>query len=53
MTSSVHWPRNLNLVDQQPAAVRSFVKANADRETARRAEQDRRIEARTRSRDTP
>jgi hypothetical protein len=53
MTSSVHWPRNLGLVEQHPATVHAFVQARAEHETARRAEQDHRIEARARSRDTP
>jgi len=53
MTSSVHWPRNLGLVEQHPAAVHAFVQTHAETEAARRAEQDRRIEARARSRDTP
>lgn len=53
MTSSVHWPRNLGLVEQHPRSVHAFVQAHAEGEAARRAEQDRRIEARARSRDTP
>jgi hypothetical protein len=53
MTSSVHWPRNQGLVEQHPVTVHAFVQARAEDEAARRDEQDRRIEARARSRDTP
>jgi hypothetical protein len=42
LASSVHWPRNDDLVEQHPHAVRAYVDAHAERESARRAEQDRR-----------
>jgi hypothetical protein len=53
LAASVHWPRNLDLVEQHPATVHAFVQARAEDEAARRDEQDRRVEARARSRDTP